>query len=1028
MKKLLILISFFTFSVHIGAQPSQINRLKKKLQSHPQQDTVRANLLNDLASQTFMGVEKRKAYAEEALTISRNINYVNGQASALAVLGSVAGRLNNLHESKSMFFLADSIANLTGNTELKADLLWRKSFIEPDPVLKDSLLQQAHSLAVKTGKLDLQAFILMAMARNTEDEWKQKILYLRADSIAQKAGDLYLQANINKEMAGKTMDLQERKALYSHTLLLAEKFGDLQYLTVTLIAIGNNLASTGDKDAINYFIQAEETAQKSGNKVTLSSVQGSIGDYYLSTRSDYAKAMEYYLKALSSAETSNDTVSMIVSRIDLGALHCYLGDSEIALKYLLKAKEANKELGDQNIEANLQNILGENYRISGEYSEAITAYYIALKIDNSVNSGKFAYFYEGNLADVYTRIDSLDLAFRYGFESLKAVKEKGDINSEGWLSGILSRAYLKKNMVDSAIYYGNLGLAASKEIGTIEYMRDNTLALANAYAAKKDFANAYANQTLYLEYRDSMMNEEVRNRTAVQQYTFNLDKKEAQIAVLHEQKKGQSNLLTGAVALLSLILVLAVLLLLNNRQKQKANVLLEKQKEEIDQKAQNVELLSDIGRKTTSSLSIEKIIGTVYKNINTLMDANVFGIGIYNIELNSIEFPSTYENGEPLSFYSNSVDDENRFGSISFKSGKEIVINDLNEEYKNHINSLPSPYEGGQTLSIIFLPLVSKGKKLGVITVQSFKDYAYSDYQLFMLRNIATYAAIAIENADAYETLSHTLSTLKDAQAQLIQSEKMASLGELTAGIAHEIQNPLNFVNNFSELSNELLAEMLEELKNGDTEEVSAIVSDVIQNLEKINYHGKRADAIVKGMLQHARIGSGSKELTEINALADEYLRLAYHGLRAKDKSFNVAFKTEFDTAIGKINIVPQDFGRVFLNLFNNAFYACSERARVAKNESLEDGKADFEPNVLVFTKRVDDHIEIGILDNGIGIPLEIVDKIYQPFFTTKPTGEGTGLGLSMSYDIIKVHGGEIKIQTQENEGTLFTILLPLVD
>jgi len=257
---------------------------------------------------------------------------------------------------------------------------------------------------------------------------------------------------------------------------------------------------------------------------------------------------------------------------------------------------------------------------------------------------------------------------------------------------------------------------------------------------------------------------------------------------------------------------------------------------------------------------------------------------------------------------------------------------------------------------------------------------------------------------------------LKATQQQLIHSEKMASLGELTAGIAHEIQNPLNFVNNFSEVNEELIKELKGEADKGNLEEVKAIANDIAFNSEKINHHGKRADTIVKGMLQHSRASSAVKEPTDINALADEYLRLTYHGLRAKDKSFNADIKTDFDNNIGKINITPQDIGRVILNLINNAFYAVDEKKKGTRNE--------YEPTVSVSTKRNNGKVEIKVSDNGNGIPQKVVDKIFQPFFTTKPTGQGTGLGLSLSYDIVKAHGGEIKVITAENEGTEFIIQL----
>ncbi len=278
--------------------------------------------------------------------------------------------------------------------------------------------------------------------------------------------------------------------------------------------------------------------------------------------------------------------------------------------------------------------------------------------------------------------------------------------------------------------------------------------------------------------------------------------------------------------------------------------------------------------------------------------------------------------------------------------------------------------------------------------------------------------------ADRTAELKTSLEELKSTQSQLIQSEKMASLGELTAGIAHEIQNPLNFVNNFSEVSVELTKEMVDEVDKGNTNEVKSIANDLVQNLEKINHHGKRADAIVKGMLQHSRASSGQKELTDINTLADEYLRLAYHGLRAKDKNFNAKFETNFDTSIPKINIAPQDIGRVILNLITNAFYAVNERQ---KAERLKQNAESYEPTVTVSTKKDSDKILIVVADNGNGIPEAIKEKIFQPFFTTKPAGQGTGLGLSLSYDIIKkAHTGDIYLESKEGEFTEFIIRLPL--
>ncbi len=272
---------------------------------------------------------------------------------------------------------------------------------------------------------------------------------------------------------------------------------------------------------------------------------------------------------------------------------------------------------------------------------------------------------------------------------------------------------------------------------------------------------------------------------------------------------------------------------------------------------------------------------------------------------------------------------------------------------------------------------------------------------------------IELERAKAESALEE----LRSTQAQLIQSEKMASLGELTAGIAHEIQNPLNFINNFAEINKELLAEMKDQVDHGNVGQLNKLAANIIGNEEKIVYHGKRADSIVKGMLQHSRTSTGHKEMVDINSLADEYLRLSYHGLRAKDKSFNAQLNTDFDERIGKIMVAPQDIGRVLLNLFNNAFYAVSE-----KKEQQIPG---YEPTVSVRTKKLMDKIEIRIIDNGNGIPAKVMDKIFQPFFTTKPAGKGTGLGLSLSYEIMRASGGDLKVESVEGKGAEFVIQIP---
>ena len=729
------------------AQDIVIDKLKTQISNHPQQDTFRVNRLNELGRSYGLAPNLKEDVANEAITISRKINYEEGEGYALSNLGDAYTKMGN----------------------------------KPKAAI---VLQQAESIAKKTGNQNLLSLTLTGMAANA-------------------------------------------------------------------IAVDN-------KKALSYGLQAENLALQTGNKEFQFTAQRIIGTIYQVSLTDYPNAMRYGLKALASAEATGSLKNLALSWSDLATLYSVIGDQKNALLFYEKAVNANKKLGNKNLAGIILLNIGERYRLMGNYPAAIKNFKESLDGETDAISIAIA---ESNLADVYTKLDSLPLAFKYAFNSLAMAKEQDDKEGESWIYGILSRAYLKKQMVDSAIYYGQQGLAAAKEMGTVEYLRDNTFALANAYTYKRDYQNAYLNHIQYITYRDSMLNSEITNKTTMLQYNYDLSKKEAQITELNEQKKGQRNFLISALIVLGLIIISVIVLIRSNRIKQKANTLLQKQKQEIE-------------------------------------------------------------------------------------------------------------YQRDQTNKV--------------------------------------------------------LTELKQTQTQLVQSEKMASLGELTAGIAHEIQNPLNFVNNFSEVSKELLEEMKTELDNGNNEDAKEIATDVILNLEKINHHGKRADAIVKGMLQHSRSSSGTKEPTDINALCDEYLRLSYHGLRAKDKSFNATITTDFDTSVGNINIIPQDIGRVILNLLTNAFYVVDE-----KNKSAV---ANYEPTIIISTKKLGEKVEIRVTDNGNGIPQKVLDKIFQPFFTTKPTGKGTGLGLSLSYDIVKAHGGEITVETKvadpglfgKGEGTMFIILLPV--
>ncbi|HJS54229.1 MAG TPA: ATP-binding protein, partial [Chitinophagaceae bacterium] len=431
------------------------------------------------------------------------------------------------------------------------------------------------------------------------------------------------------------------------------------------------------------------------------------------------------------------------------------------------------------------------------------------------------------------------------------------------------------------------------------------------------------------------------------------------------------------------------------------------------------------------------LLGVVHERIN---------IGIVNEENNVIDFWITEQGGNEIrTRFTGSISEPTTISKIyaCWKEGKRSgVVELLGEDLSGWLNYL-------HEIGIPFDPAFRHNRRVqttanfsnGMLVVTS--PEPLQEEAIYLLERFAgvfdlTYTRFNdLKVAEAHteqarldliqiqtekQRAEETLAELQATQKQLIQAEKMASLGELTAGIAHEIQNPLNFVNNFSDVNKELLEEMKDEIEKGNIGEVKAIANDIIGNEEKINHHGKRADAIVKGMLQHSKSSTGVKEPTDINVLADEYFRLAYHGLRAKDKSFNASMKTDFDDTIGKVNIVPQDIGRAVLNLITNAFYAVSEKKKSSFAEASED---KYEPTVTVITKRINGKVEIRVADNGNGIPQKVLDKIFQPFFTTKPTGQGTGLGLSLSYDIVKAHNGELKVETNEGEGSEFIIFLP---
>lgn len=430
---------------------------------------------------------------------------------------------------------------------------------------------------------------------------------------------------------------------------------------------------------------------------------------------------------------------------------------------------------------------------------------------------------------------------------------------------------------------------------------------------------------------------------------------------------------------------------------------------ETEQHATELQTVNNISKAMVAQLEFESLIKLVGDQMKDTFKADIVYLALHDRETNMLNFPYLHGEKSPPRPFGNGITEK-------IILSKQPIL--FNEKMDEAYSKIKAEVKGTRVQSFLGVPIMAGSEAIGVISVQSTElQNRFSENDQRLLSTIAANVGGAIQNAEAYHKLQETLKELKSAQQQLVHSEKMASLGELTAGIAHEIQNPLNFVNNFADINKELIQEFKEELKSGNKDELEELTASILDNEEKILHHGKRAEEIVKSMLQHSKGTEGKKELTDINKLADEYLRLSYHGLRAKDKSFNADFKCTIDKKLPQIKVIPQDIGRVLLNLINNAFHATAEKKKTAENGYL--------PSVEVITSFKDDFIEIKVLDNGPGIPDEIRGKIFQPFFTTKPTGTGTGLGLSLSYDIInKGHGGNIHVES-DKKGTKFIITLP---
>ena len=450
---------------------------------------------------------------------------------------------------------------------------------------------------------------------------------------------------------------------------------------------------------------------------------------------------------------------------------------------------------------------------------------------------------------------------------------------------------------------------------------------------------------------------------------------------------------------------------------------------------ENLSLLNQIGKSITSALSFDEVFTELYHHVSVMIDSPIFAIGIFDENKNKIDYKLVIKNSQRKTNFSVSMEETNRLDVLCITTGQNIHVGDFNNERTQLQSEYGSYVKNGKPLvsqtvninSCYYLPIKVEQKTIGILIIESRNMNAYKKYHIDILNNLASYVAIAMINAQSYEEIKIAHDELKKTQNQLIQAEKMASLGQLTTGIAHEIKNPLNFINNYSDGTVEFCDEIHEDfdemakgkLNDKDYRYLHNSIKELEEYLQTINKNGKRIDRIVKSMMEHARGDSASKSKTDINNFLNEYVKLAYNGFRGQYKSFKAALKYELDDNIPKIDIIQQDFSRVITNIIENGCYST-----LKKSELNENG---YQPEIKVQTKYTGKYIKIILRDNGLGIKDEILTKIFNPFFTTKPTGEGTGLGLSLSYDIIKSgHNGEMKVNSQLNEYAEFVIELPV--
>ncbi len=717
-----------------------------------------------------------------------------------------------------------------------------------------------------------------------------------------------------------------------------------------------------------------------------------------------------YDSMISAAESDTSKIRLVLLKLDVLSTINLDSAINLAEQTLQEAQKINFYEGEIGLLTSLLN----NYLYKGNIDAARNQInQLKQTIVPEKDSLKFATLY-GNIGMFYGMQSKYDSSI-YFYEKAINISERVDSNNRlGSLYSNIAIGYQQQSNFPMALQYQQKSLKHYEELGNNESGQAYTLVnMANTYNNMGDYERSESSFLKSIELAKKVKLKNVELYAYSNLASLYTDEKKWQESYDYAIKASELGGEMGDQGIQSASLSKASTALVNLGQSEEAIVLSKKAIElaEVSLVPLNYyQAYASMGYALMSQEKWEEAIPFYEKGFESIKDADMYTT---NIGLVTKQLSECYEK---TGNYSKALELFKRSTAILDSVSRKENIRKATE----------------QTMNFEFEKKIQNAK-----VIQDAKDEVTKTRQLALIIGLLLSGLIILGAFIGYfgkkkandllakqkEEVEKTLTKLKSTQAQLIQAEKMASLGQLTAGIAHEIQNPLNFVNNFSEINRELIQEANEELDKGDIEEIKAILKDLGENSEKITIHGKRADAIVKGMLEHSRKSSAEKVPTDLNALADEYLRLSYYGLRAKDKSFNAHFELNLYPNLPKIEIIPQDIGRVLLNLINNAFYAVNEKAKSGTYSAIEEG---YKPEVTVSTKNTDNGVEISVTDNGNGIPEQIKDKIFEPFFTTKPTGQGTGLGLSLSYDIVKAHGGELKVESNEGEGTEFKVLLPI--